>query len=111
MSKTKAKSFFCTGETAKKLMKSLPSTKKCHSGPLMKILVPLPLEGKELSYMPITNGKIIENVLLRQNKLHFSQASDTPLENNKNNLRTWTFWVDRACKTNSYWESNHQRIC
>lgn len=59
MSKTKAKLFFCTGETAKKLMKSLPSTKKCHLGQSMKILVLLPLEGTKLCYMPIKDGKTI----------------------------------------------------
>merc|ERR1712214_7857 len=83
MSKNQAKLIFCTGETAKKLMKSLPSTKKCHLGPLMKIQVPLPLEGEKVEFEDITDGKIIEEVLLRRNKLHFSQASDTPLAKNK----------------------------
>ena len=59
MSKTQTKLIFRTGETAKKLMKSLTSTKKCHLGPLMKMLVPLPLEGEKIEYETITDGKII----------------------------------------------------
>ena len=83
MSKNRAKLIFRTGKTAKKLMKSLPSTKKCHSGPLMKIMVPLPMEGKKIEFETITDGKLIEDILLRRNKLHFSQASETPLATNK----------------------------
>ena len=49
----------------------------------MKIQVPLPLEGEKVEFEDITDGKIIEEVLLRRNKLHFSQASDTPLATNK----------------------------
>ena len=56
---------------------------KCQSGPLMKILVPLPLEGEELQHIPITDGNIIEDVLLLRNKLNFNQASDTPLAINE----------------------------
>ena len=83
MIKNRKKLIFRTGETAKKLMKSLPSTKKCHLGPLMKIMVTLPLEGEKIEFETITDGKLIENILLRRNKLHFSQASETPLATNK----------------------------
>ena len=39
--------------------------------------------GEKVEFEDITDGKIIEEVLLRRNKLHFSQASDTPLATNK----------------------------
>ena len=38
---------------------------------------------KKIKFETITDEKIIEDVLLRRNKLHFSQASDTPLAINK----------------------------
>ena len=46
-------------------------------------MVPSPLEGKKVKFETITDGKLIEDILLRRNKLHFSQASETPLATNK----------------------------
>ena len=41
------------------------------------------IRGRKIEFETITDGKIIEDVFLRRNKLHFSQASDTPLATNK----------------------------
>ena len=60
------------------MMSLLPKTKGTSSS-LSTMLVPLPLEGKDLQYMLITDGPTIERLLLRQNINHFAQAKVTPL--------------------------------
>jgi hypothetical protein len=60
------------------MMYELPFKMNCPGG-ISSILVPLPKEGIELEYMPITDGPTIETLILRGNIRHFRQAETTPL--------------------------------
>ena len=63
LGETRARLRFQNVEEAKKLIKSLPSIKKRHAGPLTRVLVPVPTEAEELQFMEVTDGKIIEDLI------------------------------------------------
>ena len=62
-------------------MSELPKQSK--NGAMSSVNVPAPREGLELQYQNITDPATMETVLLRQNRLHFRQAEDTPLATNE----------------------------
>jgi len=78
MGAKRAAQIFQRARDTKQMMSELPFKMNCPGG-ISSILVPLPKEGIELEYMPITDGFTIEQLILRRNKRHFRQAETTPL--------------------------------
>jgi hypothetical protein len=78
MGAKRAAQIFQRAKDTKQMMSKLPSKMKCPGG-ISSILVPLPKEGIELEYMPITDGPTIEQLILRRNIRHFRQAETTLL--------------------------------
>jgi hypothetical protein len=78
MDAKRAAQLFKRAKETKLMMSELPSKTNCPGG-ISAILVPLPTEGSELEYMPVTDGPTIEDVILRRNIRHFRQAETTPL--------------------------------
>jgi hypothetical protein len=78
MGAKRAAQIFSRGKDTKQMMSRLPSKMHCPGG-ISSILVPLPKEGIELEYLPITDGPTIEKLILRRNIRHFRQAETTPL--------------------------------
>ena len=69
---------YCQSQETKRMMLTLPTTKRSLSL-LSTMLVPLPLEGKKLEYMLITDGPTIEHLLFCQNIQYFAQSKVTLL--------------------------------
>jgi hypothetical protein len=78
MGAKRAAQIFKRARDTKQMMSELPSKMNCPGG-ISSIMVPLPKEGIELEYMPITDGPTIEQLILRRNIRHFRQAETTPL--------------------------------
>jgi hypothetical protein len=78
MGAKRAAQIFKLAKDTKQMMSELPSKMNCPGG-IPSILVPLPKEGIELEYFPITDGPTIETLILRRNIRHFWQAETTPL--------------------------------
>ena len=78
MGAKRAAQIFKRARDTKQMMSELPSKMHCPGG-ISSILVPLPKEGLDLEYLPITDGPTIEKLILRRNIRHFRQAETTPL--------------------------------
>ena len=78
MGAKRAAQIFQRARDTKQMMSELPSKMNCPGG-ISSILVPLPKEGIELEYIPLTDGATIEDVILNRNIRHFRQAETTPL--------------------------------
>jgi hypothetical protein len=78
MDAKRAAQIFKRARDTKQMMSELPSKMNCPGG-ISSILVPLPKEGIELEYLPITDGATIERLVLKRNIRHFRQAETTPL--------------------------------
>ena len=78
MGAKRAAQIFKRAKDTKQMMSELPSKMNCPGG-ISSILVPLPKEGIDLEYFPITDGPTIEKLILRRNIRHFRQAETTPL--------------------------------
>ena len=78
MGTKRAAQIFQRARDTKEMMSELPSKMNCPGG-ISAILVPLPKEGIELEWTPITDGPTIESVILSRNIRHFRQAETTPL--------------------------------
>jgi hypothetical protein len=74
----RAAQIFQRAKDTKTMMSELPAKTNCPGG-ISSILVPLPKEGTELEYLPITNGPTIERLILHRNVCHFHQAGNTPI--------------------------------
>ena len=98
MGPKRAAQIFQRARDTKQMMSELPSKMNCPGG-LSSILVPLPTEGIELEYMPITDGPTIEEVILRRNVRHFRQAETTPLATAEV-INTIGWGADTECSEN-----------
>ena len=78
MGAKRAAQLFQRAKDTKRMMSELPSKMNCPGG-ISALLVPLPKEGIELEYLPVTEGSTIESLILNRNIRHFRQAESTPL--------------------------------
>jgi hypothetical protein len=78
MGPERAAQIFQRAKDTRQMMFELPSKTNCPGG-ISSILVPLPKEGIELEYLPITDGPTIKRLILNRNIRHFRQAESTPL--------------------------------
>ena len=81
MGAKRAAQIFQRARDTKQMMSELPSKMNC-PGSIKSLLVPLPKEGLELEYTPVTDGPTIERIILSKNIRHFRQAETTPLATN-----------------------------
>ena len=78
MDPAKATKTFNNAKIASNIFSKLPK-KKHKGGDLTTIDVPVPRTGLTLEYQTITEPKLVEQIILRRNKLHFRQAEFNPL--------------------------------
>ena len=94
MDPAKATKIFNNEKITSNIFSKLPKQKHKGRG-LTKIDVPVPQTGLTLEYQTITDPKLIKQIILRRNKLHFRQAEFTPLvipETNKSALVPLADW-------------------